>query len=137
MRSDDEFPDGQADGCGELMLGVALSRKNERVRRSPLQLPILAVKRETEQQAFLRKHFAENRYGWRVVGIAGDDHRDVERIAGGVGENLGDDVHVSGFFLPNAFEAAERFDPDLFRFEMSELDLHAGGSEGAHVGAMT
>ena len=40
------------------------------------------------------------------------------------------------FFLPDALEAAERLDPDLFRFEMSEIDLHAGGAEGAHVGAM-
>lgn len=136
MRPNDEFSAGQADGCRELMLRVALPGKNKRVGCGALQLPILAVKRKAKQQTFLRKHFTENRHGGRVVSIARDDDRDVERIAGGVGEDLGDDVHVGGFFLPDALEAAERFDPDLFRFEMSEIDLHAGGSEGAHVGAM-
>jgi cytidylate kinase len=33
-------------------------------------------------------------------------------------------------------EAGERFDPDLLRFKMAEIDLHSGGRKGAHVGAM-
>lgn len=136
MRPDDEFSAGQAHGCRELMLRVALAGEDEGVGRGAFQLPVFAVKRETKQQTFSRKHFVEDRHGGSVVGVTGYDDGDVESIPGGVGENLGDDVHIRSLFLPDALEAAERFNPDLLRFEVSEIDLHAGGSEGAHVGAM-
>jgi len=119
------------------MLGVAFARECKRAGRGAFELTVLAVEGKSENESFVRKHLVKGGDRWCVVGVTRDNHRHVEGIACGMTEELGDNAHVGRFFLPTPFVSLERFDPDMLRFEVAEMDVDTGGGQCPHVGFVT
>ena len=90
------------------MLGVAFSRKRKRLGCHAFEFFIFAIVGKPEQDAFLRKHLTEYRHRRRVVGITRNDDRGIKFITRSAPKNLGHDIYIGRFLLPDAH--AERPD---------------------------